>query len=242
MQIIPTIPVCNFNFTSWHQDINQPFPVWPIVDERSGGYNKTGIILAFIAIYNFYSRTSSPSFKPDSQQSAREKASAPSSPARIRTNWLLDGFTLGSFVFTLHCFVTDPSTLISWSWTGYPLKGPLPHLHGSLTHVAQAIGLLVPTIAGDRILSHPLYFDYGMWSAIGMYWYKDWLGYFAGWNFALFLMSIFPTVLSCASANKHIGKTYFLAFLVAALFDVINTFTVAYAFVPGGEYFRERTH
>ena len=218
--------------------------VWPIVDERSGGYNKTGIALALVAIYNAYSRKSTPSLDHDPLASTdkNKKDVTPPTPMPVRTNWLKDGLALGSFIFTLHCFVTDPSTIISWTWTGYPLKGPLPHLHGSLTHVAQAVGLLIPTLASHRVLSHPGVFAYGATSAAGMYLYKDWVGYFAGWNFAVFLMSVIPTVLSSAAMNKHIGKTYCLAFLTAALYDVGNTFTVAYAFVPGGEVFRERTN
>ncbi|KIP11062.1 hypothetical protein PHLGIDRAFT_21941 [Phlebiopsis gigantea 11061_1 CR5-6] len=217
-------------------------PIWPIIDERSGGYNKIGIALALVAIYNVYSRKSNPSLDHELLSFTDKKDVAPPSPTPVRTNWLKDGFALGSFIFTLHCFVTDPSTIISWSWTGYPLRGPLPHLHGSLTHVAQAVGLLIPTFASHRLLSSPIFFGYGAISAAGMYLYKDWLGYFAGWNFALFLMSVIPTVLSSAAMNRHIGKTYCLAFLTAALYDVANTFTVAYAFVPGGEVFRERTN
>lgn len=206
--------------------------------EASGGYNKTGIALACIAIYNYYTRDSDPSR--DTSQPRDAKTS--SAPIPTRVNWVQDGFALGSFIFTLHVFISDPSTLIAWSWTGYPVKGPLPHLHGSLTHVAQALGLMLAAAINSEHLAHPLWFAYGSASAAAMYLNKDWLGYIGGWNFALFLMSVIPVVLSSAARNKHIGKTYFTAFLVVALFDVMSTFTVAYAFVPGGEYFRERTN
>ena len=73
------------------------------------------------------------------------------------------------------------------------------------------------------------------------YAYRDWTGYIGGVNFAVFLSSVIPLVLSRAGSNGHIAKTFTIGMLTAALFDVINTFTVAYAFVPGGEYFRERT-
>lgn len=162
---------------------------------------------------------------------------------KTRSFWLLDGAALGSFIFTLHCFVTDSTTLIAWSWTGYPVNGPVPHLHGSLTHVAQAVGLFLPLLlSSPSFLSHPLWFLYGAISAYTTYAYKDWTSYFGGLNLALFLMSITPVVLARAASNKHLTRTYTFAFLVAALFDVASTFTVAYAFVPGGEVFRERTN
>lgn len=156
---------------------------------------------------------------------------------------MLDGLALGSLIFTLHCFVADSSTLITWSWTGYPVKGPVPHLHGSLTHVAQALGLLLPTLFSNslNIFSHPLWYLYGSAGAYVMYAYKDWAGYVGGLNFALFLMSVIPVVLGRAASNQYLARTYTIAFFVNALLDVVNTFTVAYAFVPGGEIFRERT-
>lgn len=218
--------------------------VWPFVHEASGGYNKTGIALACIAITNYYYRDTSSTIEfAVGQRQSTPKPSESSASTKTRSSWLLDGAALGGFVFTLHCFITDSSTLITWSWTGYPVKGPVPHLHGSLTHVAQAVGLLLPFLFSSlSSLSHPVWFFYGALSAYVTYGYKDWTGYFGGLNLALFLMSIIPVVLARAASNKHLARTYTLAFLVSALFDVVSTFTVAYAFVPGGEIFRERTH
>ncbi|GJE85586.1 Frag1/DRAM/Sfk1 family-domain-containing protein [Phanerochaete sordida] len=217
-------------------------PVWPIVHEASGGYNKTGIALAVLAIYNYYSRISDPSKDASARSDDTEKTPAKSTPVPTRTNWLADGFALGSYLFTLHCFLSDGSTLIAWSWTGYPIQGPLPHLHGSLTHVAQAVGLVLTAALPSDWLVHPAWFLYGAASATVMYLYKDWPGYLGGWHFALFLTAAAPAVLGAAAANRHVAKTFFVAFLAAALFDVANTFTVAYAFVPGGGLFRERTN
>ena len=105
--------------------------VWPIVHELSGGYNKTGIALACIAILNYASRPSStPLASPAPEKQSPNKATASGS-------WLAASISLGSLLFTLHCLLEDSSTLIAWSWTGYPINGPVPHLHGSLTHVAH---------------------------------------------------------------------------------------------------------
>ncbi|KAJ3556781.1 hypothetical protein NM688_g1829 [Phlebia brevispora] len=217
-------------------------PVWPFVHAASGGYNKTGILLACLAIYDFYTRKQNPA----APEEAKESKAPASNPVPVRKHSILDGVAFGSLLFTLHCFLSDPSTLIAWSWTGYPVKGPLPILHGSLTHVAQAIGLLLPILTLNDsglpgFLSHPLWFAYGCAGAYVTYAYRDWLGYIGGLNFAVFLSSIIPVVMSRAACSGHVARTYATAMLVVSLFDVFSTFTVAYAFVPMGEYFRERT-
>ncbi|KAI0926280.1 hypothetical protein AcW1_008492 [Taiwanofungus camphoratus] len=220
-------------------------PVWPIVNEQSGGYNKTGIALACFAIYNFATRSSNSLIRMPPSTQAKTKAEVGEKEAS--DSWLPIGFAFGTLMFTLHNMLADPSTLIAWSWTGYPIRGPMPHLHGSLTHIAQAVGLCLPIILtgifanGARLLLHPLWFAYGGASAYVVYAYKDWLGYTGGLNFAVFLMSILPPVLQRVTATGQVAKTLCIAWLVVSLLYVVSTFTVAYAFVPGGEYLRERT-
>ncbi|TFY58461.1 hypothetical protein EVJ58_g6408 [Rhodofomes roseus] len=215
-------------------------PVWPIVHEQSGGYNKTGIVLAIIAILDYATRPAS-NVLTSSTDKAEPIHKAPGG------SWLRESISLGSLMFTLHCLLADSSTLIAWSWIGYPVKGPVPHLHGSITHVAQALGLLLPLLlttpssAGLDVFLHPLWFAYGCGSAYIMYAYKDWLGYAGGANLAVFLMSVFPAIVHRAASTGRIARTFGLAWLIVCVFIVTNVFTVAYAFVPGGEYFREHT-
>lgn len=219
--------------------------VWPFVHEASGGYNKTGILIAILAIHSFYSRFANPATDSSTAQKTSDKSPVASSPETSRKLWVVDGLALGSLIFSLHCFTTDSSTLIAWSWTGYPIKGPMPHLHGSLTHVAQALGILLPAVLPDavstHVFAHPLWFLYGSLSAYVTYAYSDWTGYIGGWNLVVFLTSVIPAVLGRAASNRYAVKTYATAFFVAILFDLGSTFTVAYAFVIGGQYFRERT-
>lgn len=78
-----------------------------------------------------------------------------------------------------------------------------------------------------------------------MYTYKDWTGYSGALGVAAFLTSLVPTVWARARAAAQrdgVVKTVVVAWLVVCVFDVASVLTVAYAFVPGGEYFRERTH
>jgi len=76
-----------------------------------------------------------------------------------------------------------------------------------------------------------------------MYRHRDWVGYFGGLNLAVFSMSVLPMVLSLAaeSSDGRVARTYTLAFFVTCLFYLASVWTVAYAFVPGGVYLRERT-
>lgn len=203
------------------------------MNEDTGGYNKTGILLALLAVMELSLRPA-PNAPPPTQKALASKS------------WITSGLALGSLIFTLHNLLADSATLISWSWTGYPVRGPVPHLHGYLTVIAQCLGLAIPILlpsAWVGILCHPIWFAYGAVGTYVMYHYRDWIGYFGGLNVAVFCMSVLPTILSVVaeSSNGHLAKTYTLTFFVTCLLYLANMWTVAYAFVPGGVYLRERT-
>ncbi|KAJ7722557.1 Frag1/DRAM/Sfk1 family-domain-containing protein [Mycena maculata] len=231
-------------------------PVWPFVNSKSGGYNITGLLLALLAVYEHHSRPSIPSPTASTEQEnlkAKPKAMPASANVSFQGHWLTGALPLGSLIFTLHSLLSDSSTLISWSWTGYinsNPQGPLPHLHGSLTFIAQSIGLLLAlTLISSNavdVLAHPLWFLYGSAAATVLYAYRNWLGYTGGLNLAVFIMSIIPIVFKRASdaagtTGQSTGKVYFAAMLVYCLLGLASIWTVAYAFVPGGVYLRERT-
>ncbi|KAH9846239.1 Frag1/DRAM/Sfk1 family-domain-containing protein [Lenzites betulinus] len=217
-------------------------PVWPFIDERSGGYNKGGIALALLAILEFASRAAPvPSAVP---------AKAPVSASAPTRHWLPASLALGSLIFSMHSLLGDASTLIAWSWTGYPISGPVPNVHGSLTHVAQALGLAIAALlarsSSPRVaaaLAHPVWLAAGAGSAYVMYAWRDWAGYAGGLGFALFLSSVGPFVWTHAAegARGREARAMVVVGAVLVVFIVASTFTVAYAFVPGGEIFRERT-
>src|SRR5882762_10264351 len=110
--------------------------VWPMLNEDSGGYNKTGLILALFALYELHTR---PSYVQGQHAALVEPAVVGDVP-----HWLTSAVPLGSLIFSLHCLLSDSSTLIAWSWTGYANRrpqGPQPNLHGSVTLIAQSVGL-----------------------------------------------------------------------------------------------------
>ena len=218
-----------------------------MLNEETGGYNKTGIVIAVCAILELATRPSSPPVKEGKSGKPKDVSH---NAKDISRSWIPSSIALGSLFFTLHCMFTDSSTIIAWSWTGYQdgqPRGPLPHLHGSITLFAQAFGLIIPTILPTSVshafLTHPLWFVYGCASAFVMYRFRDWTGFLGGLNFAVFCMSILSPILSQSSAwqRDKVGRRHFVAFFTAILFYLANVWTVAYAFVPGGLYLRERT-
>lgn len=218
-----------------------------MINENSGGYNKSGVFFAILALYEFYTR---PTYDYH-QQRSEEVAPAMRPPAisGVERNWFRSAIPLGSLIFSLHCLLSDSSTIIAWSWTGFAdrkPRGPQPNLHESLTLIAQSLGLLVAILLSRKsnVLKHPLWFIYGACSSFVMYWYRDWLGYTGGLNLAVFLMSIIPQILedAASASTGRVGKIYFTAWAVNCLLDLADVWTVAYAFVPGGVFLRERTN
>lgn len=67
------------------------------------------------------------------------------------------------------------------------------------------------------------------------------MGYSGGLALAVFLMSITPLVMQRATLTGKVARTYTTAFFVAIVLNLASIFTVAYAFVPGGNIVRERT-
>ncbi|KAI6104798.1 Frag1/DRAM/Sfk1 family-domain-containing protein [Pisolithus croceorrhizus] len=223
-------------------------PVWPMLNEETGGYNKMGIALALLALLELGTRPPAPHHTSTTSQKGVGTSSCHGRDTA--SHWLASSIALGSLFFTLHCLLSDSSTIIAWSWTGYESRkprGPLPHLYGAVTILAQSLGLLIPVVLpssmASALLTHIAWFAYGCVSSFIMYNFRNWLGFAGGLNLAVFCMSITPSVISQAAANgfNKPGRTLFLAFLLVIIFYVANVFTAAYAFVPGGVYFRERT-
>jgi hypothetical protein len=91
-------------------------PVWPIVDHRSGGWNKTGLAFALLSLVQFAARppamgasTSVPKTQYTTKQVDRSSL------------WRASA-GLGGTLFALHSLFADSGTIVAWSWTGYPAK------------------------------------------------------------------------------------------------------------------------
>jgi hypothetical protein len=114
-------------------------------------------------------------------------------------------------------------------------------------------------------LRSPAWWGIGCAGAYGMYKERNWEGYSASLVLAFFLASIAPVILKNAAEvaggpypgiddakegndegeqakrAKNVARVYASAYFVYILLNLASIFTVAYAFVPGGWVFRERT-
>ncbi|KAL1721577.1 Frag1/DRAM/Sfk1 family-domain-containing protein [Schizophyllum commune] len=228
-------------------------PVWPFVNEATGGYNKTGILLAVLCCVELVLRHPITSDAPPP---------TPRTAETPKVHWVFGALPFGALTFILHAYLTEPGTLAAWAWTGwndYKPSGPLPH-HAVLTLLAMAIGaaLAVSSLRDDgsdtsantqhltqnliaSLLTHPIWHILGSVVSLIMYRYRGWTGYAGSLAAALYWTSLVPSVISRAAATGKPGRTLGLAMFVYILFILASVWTVAYAFVPGGIYLRERT-
>ncbi|TRM66791.1 Frag1/DRAM/Sfk1 family-domain-containing protein [Schizophyllum amplum] len=257
--IIWLLGLLMFSLTKFANHSNNP--VWPFVDDASGGWNKTGVILAVLACGDLYTRQTTadvPSRKID--------VSAMPQPD---THWLAAALPLGSLVFILHAYLTEAGTLTAWAWTGwhdYQPSGPMSK-HAALTLLAISAGgaLALSSLCNEAekddaekapsqaqqasstggviaaMLSHPAWYALGSAASFVMYGYRGWAGYAGSLVTAMFWASLVPGIVARAAATGKPGRTLGTAMFIYILMILANVWTVAYAFVPGGVYLRERT-
>jgi hypothetical protein len=239
---------------------------WLIVDSASGGQHVLILILGFLALIEFGTRpdhslpaslasaTSATHEYPDSSTKTNKRQDS-----RDREQWLLPSIALGSLIYSLHERLSDPSSLVAWSWSGFPISGPHPHVHAPLTILAQVLAILLalalsplnstsapprPRTGFPNITSHPLVFVIGLISTYLLHTRTGWVGYIGGLLHTVFLTFITPPLLQNAGFAARAcgaGRVFGTAWAVWIVFLFVGTFTVAYAFVPGAWSFRERT-
>ena len=240
---------------------------WLILDTSSGGQHVLILILGFLALIEFGTRpdhplpssldsgTSVTQQRPSSSTKTDKRQASPN-----REQWLLPSIALGSLIYSLHERLSDPSSLVAWSWSGFPIRGPHPHVHAPLTVLVQVLAALLalslspsgsPASVPPRtstgfpnITAHPLVFAIGVFSTYLLHTRTGWVGYTGGLLHAAFLTLITPLLLQNAGSAARAcgaGRVFGTAWAVWIVFVFVGTFTVAYAFVPGAWSFRERT-
>ena len=204
-------------------------PLWATTDASSGGWNKTGLLLAAIGLAEYALRPASLFPAPPPVEEEKDK------PVVLETNRgqraaLMLGF--GSIIHMLQTFNMDAGTIISWTWTGWPLTGPV---------LNPSAGLVIATAAFGAINYPPVpIWPVGLLGAFVLYRYPDWMGFYGGIAVVGFLASTFPKIVRAASALSP-ARTFGRAHLVNIVLDIASVVTAAYAFVPLGWLLRERT-
>ena len=201
-------------------------PVWPILHSGIGGWNKTGLVVAVLAVWR-------------STRPQTNSGGAYDSSHTKKGSSLLAGLGLGGLFFAMHSLLSDSSTMILWVWEGFPVRGPLAAPHGAVVILAMSVGLFLG-------VALPSFF--GSWTAFGLgavgaallTCYSHWTGFYGGLMLATYTMGVAPVLISSAVQHGP-ASTFGIGYFVYIFMILFHCWVVAYAFVPGGPLVREHT-
>lgn len=217
-------------------------PIWPIMNRKTGGWNAIGIILAIVAsiellVRDMTNRATSASSSSPEQELANNTGAG--SVGGRSSSWLMASFGFGSVLFALHSMYTDSSTIMRWTVDGYPNYGPEPIPWGIVTIAALGLGLLISPMR--RLTTSLAWYAVGCAACSVFYGFPAWHGYYGGLVLGFYLMSIMPATMRAITTHPPF-KTLLTGFMVYNVLCLAHVWVVAYAFVPGGVYARERTN
>ncbi|RPA84753.1 calcofluor white hypersensitive protein precursor [Ascobolus immersus RN42] len=202
-------------------------PIWPIMNADNGGWNKTGLVLAILAVLR--------AARNQTAGGGNQKAAMDGQHG----SFIFPAFGLAGLLFGLHSMLSDSSTMITWVWDGFPIKGPIAVPHGAYTLLAMGAGFLIGMFKENWASSWSFY-GIGCFGTAILYKNPGWLGYYGALVLATYLMALVPSFIK--SAAKHPpARTFGTAFLIYNIVVLAHVWVVAYAFVPGGPLLRERT-
>ncbi|GAA6058597.1 hypothetical protein JCM10212_004008 [Sporobolomyces blumeae] len=231
-------------------------PVWPFVratvDEKTnnGGSNATGLCLGVLALVEACTRSRSPTSSvaaPSVPRTAEsDKKSDDPVPLDERGpfgSYLASTLGFGGLWFLVVLLFTDTGTTIAYSFAGYPTSGPFNVPHGWLTIAALSLGISFnvanPSLAA-RIAYSPVTFVVASACAALTYSQTSWASYLPALVLATYTTLLFPHSLASVLTHSTRPSAFFVSFLTYCVLVLASTFCVAYAFVPGGNAFRER--
>ncbi|KAI9886639.1 MAG: hypothetical protein M1823_001553 [Watsoniomyces obsoletus] len=199
-------------------------PIWPIVHSANGGWNKLGLALAVLATL---------------RSTRKRMSSGTVYVPPFAVSPILAGLGIGGLIFGLHSLLSDSSTMILWTWEGYPVRGPLAVPHGAYTIFFMGLGSAAGPFFPDFAVSMPLHCVASIAAAV-LTFTSNWTAYYAGLALATYLMALIPTLISSA-ITQGAAVTFGVGFLTYNIMVLAHVWIVAYAFVPGGPLMRERT-
>lgn len=199
-------------------------PIWPVAHAANGGYNGTGAIIALLAVLR---STRSIVTGTESLQERKQGSS------------VLASFGIAGLFFALHSLLSDSSTMISWVWEGFPVRGPIAAPHGALTIAAMGVGLAIGLFY-EKVASSWTFYGIGCIGAALLTTKMDWTGYYGALALTVYLLAFSVPMISVAS-RRYPASTFGLGFLLYNFLVLFHVWVVAYAFVPGGPLVREHT-
>ncbi|KAF9158827.1 hypothetical protein BGX21_011207 [Mortierella sp. AD011] len=202
-------------------------PIWPIMNENTGGQNMIGLALGVLASLQVMLRKDPGADEPPTTQAGKHGES-----------WFLAAIGAGGYLFCLHSMFTDSTTISRWSLGGYPNTGPQPVPGGLMVIAAMAAGLTLSS--KRRWVTSLIWWAIGTAGLAGLHFVEGDVGFAGGIIFTVYILSLFPTLFRSLTRQPP-GRTFFLAMLVYNFLALAHVWVVAYAFVPGGEVMREHT-
>ncbi|KGK39540.1 hypothetical protein CAS74_002940 [Pichia kudriavzevii] len=201
-------------------------PVWPILNEKTGGLNKIGIVIGLLAAHYTQFPKALASKTKDYEDN-------------VSTSWKYVALAFGSLMFSWMSMLTDSSVIITWVWDGYPISGPTPVPHGAVTLSVMLFGIY---FGFYNPRSYKLITGLGIIGSVILYSFHGWLGYFGGMIYTFWLTYVSQICFEQLSGYyDNIAKVMFAALSVTTILVLMHVWVVAYAFVPGGPLLRERT-
>lgn len=211
-------------------------PIWPIMNKNNGGWNDAGIVLGIVACAEVLLRDNAVR---QSTENGKDLSSLSGvNPTRQFGSSFMAASGFGSLLFALHSMFTDSSTIMRWTVDGYPNYGPEPVPWGVATIGALAFGLLLAPYR--RLTTSFVWYLVGCGACAVFYCYSAWTAYYGGLVLGTYFLSITPALIRGISTQSPF-KTLFGSFMIYNVLCLAHVWVVAYEFVPGGVYARERT-
>jgi hypothetical protein len=211
-------------------------PIWPIMNKVNGGWNDAGIVLGIVACAEILLRDES--IRQTTENGKDLSSLSDINATRQFGSSFLAASGFGSLLFALHSMYTDSSIIMRWTVDGYPNYGPEPVPWGVATIGALAFGLLLAPYR--RLTTSFVWYLVGCGACAVFYCYSAWTAYYGGLVLGTYFVSIAPALIRGISTQSPF-KTLFGSFMIYNVLCLAHVWVVAYEFVPGGVYARERT-
>lgn len=190
----------------------------------------------------------------------------PPAPTQSRYSTLISSLSFGSLFFLVHLLFTDSGTIVAYAATGRTI--PPDSIIAKFSHFlrstppAMPFGILTVSsmLAGIHLSQRYAGCRLGKESSLSIEWSgfafaslgvflvaKGFVGFVGGLGLGVWLFSLWDPLLEgmhfekdFAKDGRGLGLKLLLSFTWYVLLELASTFTAAYAFVPGGNVFRER--
>ncbi len=209
-------------------------PFWTIKHGPSGGWNVFGIIIGLIASI-------------EAIQHPRRGTDGKKELPVIQQSAFLTGTGLAGILFSFMCLAVDFGIVIRWSTEGHPWPAPEPALWSIVTMASMMLGMKMSTEGAEveNLVVSNRWWAFGSTMVMLLYFLEiPYLAYVCGLAYLTWLFSVAPRVIAAAlgqAGSNKLGTTLVVSNLWFMLMLFGSVWPVAYEFVPGGVYMRERT-